>query len=107
MDQLQHIASILTKCHMDDDTAQFYAEDAIAPADINIEVAGLGPLTLPLNQEAIQKLISISSKACFGLREQTLLDENVRNTQEITADKLSVTINQDSLNLMLRQMGNT
>ena len=107
MDQLQHIASILTKCHRDADIAQFYAEDAIAPADINIEVAGLGPLTLPLNQETIKTLIRMSSKACFGLREQTLFDENVRNTQEITADKLSVTINQDCLTMMLSKMGHT
>lgn len=82
----------------------FYVEQELNPSEVHVKIQGVGEINLPPNQEVIQQLIDISSKAKFGLREQTLLDETIRATQEITADQLSITINQAALAPMLANM---
>jgi len=93
----------------------FSSEGIFDLSDLHIEVEGLGvedirasdakrQLTLPLTPEDIQTLISLSSKAKFGLKEKTLLDETVRDTQEISSDRMQVTIEEASLTSMLTKM---
>ena len=91
----------------DDDTPiinQFCAEAEISPSDISVEVDGLGIMPMPATNEYIQQLIKLSSKAKFGLREKTLQDDNFRNTQEITADKLNIKISEKHWQKMLDKM---
>ncbi|MDF3055760.1 MAG: 2OG-Fe(II) oxygenase [Gammaproteobacteria bacterium] len=82
-------------------SSAFYAAGDILPSDIAVVVDGIGPIDFPVSSESVQQLLALSSKAKFGLREQTLLDENVRNTHEITADKLQVIIGDTVLSEML------
>lgn len=107
---LEKIARLLTKDDLQDqakDNVQFCVTDELVPRDINIEIDGLELMTLPVSQAYIQKLINISSKVQFGLREQTILDENIRNSYEIKSDKLHITINEQSLTAMLSKMRNS
>ncbi|MCC8399136.1 MAG: 2OG-Fe(II) oxygenase [Rickettsia endosymbiont of Platyusa sonomae] len=104
---LERIAGLLIKDDLQGkgkDNVQICTNGELASTDINIEVDGLGYMTFPINQQYIQKLINISSKAQFGLRDQTILDENIRNSYEIKADKLHITINEQSLTSMLSKM---
>lgn len=87
--------------------SNFHAECRLPLENFQIKVEGLGELKFPLDQKSIQDLIHLSSKAKFGLREKTLLDETVRNTQEISSDKLEVIVDSSALEQMLSQMADT
>lgn len=79
----------------------FYAESEFLSDDIDVEVDGIGKLRFPLSNQQIQELIAISTKAKFGLKEKTLLDEKIRNTHEISASKIKVIINELCLEPLL------
>ena len=83
---------------------QFYVEDALDCSDLNINIAGIGPIQFPIETRDIESLLKASESAKFGFREQTLLDKAVRDTSEISSDKISVQINQKKLNQMLGSM---
>lgn len=70
--------------------AWFCAEDALEASNLSIRVDGVGKLALPLSRESIARLQAMASPAQFGLREQTLLDKSVRDTLEISADKIQI-----------------
>src|SRR5205823_5132833 len=72
--------------------------------DLSMTIAGVGPIQFPIQLQDIDSLLSVSAAAKFGLREQTLLDKAVRDTSEISADKVSVQINQQKFNQMLTYM---
>ena len=80
---------------------QFYVEDALDCSDLNINIAGIGPIQFPIETRDIESLLKASESAKFGFREQTLLDKAVRDTSEISSEKISVQINQKKLNQML------
>lgn len=69
--------------------------------DIKIEVSGVGNLSFPLQKNALNKLLEISSPAKFGLKDQTLLDTKIRKTHEISADNLTVKIDEELLQKIL------
>jgi hypothetical protein len=52
-------------------------------------VDGGEPIALPLSEEAAQNLASKSDKAPFGKRRRTIVDETVRKTLQIGADRIS------------------
>ncbi|KAF2785805.1 hypothetical protein K505DRAFT_261308 [Melanomma pulvis-pyrius CBS 109.77] len=52
-------------------------------------VDGGEPIALPLSEEAAQNLASKSDKAPFGKHRRTLVDETVRKTLQIGADRIS------------------
>lgn len=52
-------------------------------------VDGGEPIALPLSEEAAKNLASKSDKAPFGKRRRTLVDETVRKTLQIGADRIS------------------
>ncbi|HEV2916297.1 MAG TPA: 2OG-Fe(II) oxygenase [Candidatus Babeliales bacterium] len=83
--------------------ANFCVEHALELSDIQLNIDGIGALELPLTTQKIQHLIAVSSKAKFGLRNQTILDENVRSTQEIPVDKIQMTFNKDKLYRLLQK----
>lgn len=59
---------------------------------------------MPLGRHEIERLLSVSAAAQFGLREKTLLDRKVRDTQEIPADKLRVRHDKEAMSSMLTSM---
>lgn len=83
---------------------KFYVEDALDCSDLSINIAGIGSIQFPIEIPNIESLLKASESAKFGLREQTLLDKTVRDTSEISGDKISVQINQKKLNQMLSYM---
>lgn len=85
-------------------TASFAVEYELNPDDLRIEVDGVGTLTFPLEHNKVQALLDISTPAKFGLREQTLLDQAVRDTQEISAHQLRIHCNGDAFPQMLDVM---
>ena len=82
----------------------FYAEHTLDPRTFHIEIEGVGPVSMPLGRQEIEQLLSVSSAAKFGLREKTLLDKKVRDTQEIPADKLRVRCDKNAMSSMLTSM---
>ena len=84
-------------------SSNFIYEQELNQTDLQIEVEGIGPINLPIDQETIKKILKISADAKFGLREQTLLDKNIRDTQEIPADKLQVKYNEAIFTTMLNE----
>jgi hypothetical protein len=47
------------------------------------------PIAIPLSEEAAQDLASKSEKAPFGIHNKTLVDDEVRKTLQISADRIS------------------
>lgn len=83
---------------------KFYVEGTLDCSDLSITISGIGPIQYPIPIQSIESLLKESAAARFGLREQTLLDKAVRDTSEISADKISVQINQQKLNQVLAYM---
>ncbi|MEU0217469.1 2OG-Fe(II) oxygenase [Streptomyces sp. NPDC006265] len=59
-------------------------------AGLSLEVAGVGPVRLPLRAPQVKRLISVAQPALFGRGEQTLSDTSVRDTWQIPPDRLSL-----------------
>ncbi|UIX32030.1 2OG-Fe(II) oxygenase [Streptomyces sp. GQFP] len=59
-------------------------------AGLGLEVAGVGPVRLPLRAPQVKRLISVARPALFGRGEQTLSDTRVRDTWQILPDQLSL-----------------
>ncbi|WP_328337254.1 2OG-Fe(II) oxygenase [Streptomyces violaceus] len=57
---------------------------------LRIEVDGVGVLPLPLRAPVTKKLIAQARQARFGRGEQTLADTSVRDTWEITPDRITL-----------------
>ncbi|MEC3957611.1 2OG-Fe(II) oxygenase [Nocardia sp. CDC153] len=55
-----------------------------------IEVDGVGAIRFPVTPEQARGLCEVARPARYGLREQTLLDANVRDTWEIPRDRVTV-----------------
>jgi hypothetical protein len=68
----------------------FAAELSCSSEDLRVEVAGIGPIDLPVSAATAQRLLAIARPAPFGKREKTLHDLNVRNTWEIEARLLKI-----------------
>ncbi|MFI8089061.1 2OG-Fe(II) oxygenase [Streptomyces sp. NPDC086080] len=62
-----------------------------APADgVRLEVAGVGPVRLPLRAPQVKKLIAVARPALFGRGEDTLSDSSVRDTWQIPPDQVTL-----------------
>jgi hypothetical protein len=48
-----------------------------------LDIVGVGPIRLPLSPASARRLCGIAHPARYGLRDQTLLDRNVRDAWEI------------------------
>jgi len=70
---------------------KFYAEFKLPLNALEVEVKGIGSLHVNgFTKTVLSKLLNLSSDAKFGLGEKTLLDKDIRNTQEIPAEKIHV-----------------
>ncbi|MGH3915742.1 MAG: 2OG-Fe(II) oxygenase [Pseudonocardiaceae bacterium] len=71
-------------------TGSFSAE-LLAPAHLlQLEVAGVGPVNLPVRAPLAKKLIAVARSARFGRGEETLTDTSVRDTWELTPDQITL-----------------
>ncbi|WP_330290116.1 2OG-Fe(II) oxygenase [Streptomyces sp. NBC_00576] len=59
-------------------------------AGLGLEVAGVGPVNLPLRAPQVKRLISVARPALFGRGEETLSDTSVRDTWQILPDQISL-----------------
>ncbi|MES2615650.1 MAG: 2OG-Fe(II) oxygenase [Bdellovibrionota bacterium] len=82
-------------------TEKFCILHNLGPQELQIEVSGFGKLEFPLSQNDIDKLIELASPAKYGFREKTLLDKTVRDANEISATKISVTFPTTNFSSML------
>ncbi|MGW2940188.1 2OG-Fe(II) oxygenase, partial [Streptomyces sp. NPDC001156] len=62
----------------------------ISARALRIEVDGVGELPLPVRAPVTKKLIAQARQASFGRGEQTLSDTSVRDTWEITPDRITL-----------------
>ena len=51
--------------------------------ELRLDVVGVGPIPLPLSPANARRLCGIARPARYGLRDQTLLDRNVRDAWKI------------------------
>lgn len=72
-------------------TAGAFSARLEAPvAGLGLEVAGVGPVSLPLRAPQVKRLISVARPALFGRGEATLSDTSVRDTWQILPDQISL-----------------
>lgn len=72
-------------------TAGAFSARLEAPvAGLGLEVAGVGPVSLPLRAPQVKRLISVARPALFGRGEETLSDTSVRDTWQILPDQISL-----------------
>jgi hypothetical protein len=63
----------------------------LAPAHLlQLEVSGVGPVSLPVRAPLAKKLIAVARSAMFGRGEKTLSDTDVRDTWELTPDQITL-----------------
>jgi hypothetical protein len=68
-----------------------FATRRTASADeLHLDVVGVGPIPLPLSPATARRLCGIAHPARYGLRDQTLLDRNVRDTWEIGKRRVKI-----------------
>jgi hypothetical protein len=61
----------------------------LAPAHLlQLEVSGVGPVSLPVRAPLAKKLVTVARSAMFGRGEETLADTSVRDTWELTPDQV-------------------
>ncbi len=56
-----------------------------------LQLAGLGPIGLPLNAREAEVIKSRAKQAPFGMGERTVVDTSVRDTWEMDASSVSCT----------------
>ena len=68
-----------------------FSVQILAPADaLQVEVDGVGAVQIPVRAPLAKKLIAVAQPAKFGRGEQTLTDTSVRDTWEITPDRVTL-----------------
>ncbi|MGV9821145.1 2OG-Fe(II) oxygenase [Nocardia xishanensis] len=68
----------------------FAARRTGSAENLVIEVDRVGPIRFPVTPAQARRLCEIARPARYGLREQTLLDANVRDTWEVPRDRVTV-----------------
>src|SRR5271165_5533900 len=69
----------------------FSAQLCVPARDVRLTVAGAGPISFPVKAPQAKRMIASARPARFGRGEQTLLDLSVRDTWEITPDRVTLT----------------
>lgn len=66
----------------------FYAAGTTEIFAPQLEVVGVGPISLPLLPAQVEQLVAVAEQAPYGRGEETLVDPDVRRTWQINADKI-------------------
>ncbi len=61
-----------------------------APADLHLEVRGVGRIHFPVTPSTARKLIKIARPARHGFKDETRLDPRVRDTWEVAKSSISI-----------------
>ena len=69
----------------------FSAQLSVPARDVRLTVAGAGPISFPVKAPQAKRMIASARPARFGRGEQTLMDLSVRDTWEITPDRVTLT----------------
>jgi hypothetical protein len=59
--------------------------------DVRLTVAGAGPVSFPVRAPQAKRMIACARPARFGRGGRTLIDLSVRDTWEITPDRVTLT----------------
>jgi hypothetical protein len=82
----------LAKLLDDAESATAFSAQLLLRADsLHLEVKGVGQIRLPVRAPQARKLCDVARPACFGVGEQTLTDDSVRDTWEIPPNLVSFT----------------
>ncbi|WP_194813647.1 2OG-Fe(II) oxygenase [Nocardia sp. XZ_19_385] len=68
----------------------FAAQRTGSAENLVVEVEGVGRLELPVPPGQARRLCEVARPARYGLREQTLLDANVRDTWEVPRERVAI-----------------
>src|SRR2546427_5644803 len=68
----------------------FYTTGAIDIFAPYLDVAGVGPIALPLLPVQAQQLIAVAERAPYGRGEETLVDTEVRRTWQIAPERVQI-----------------
>jgi hypothetical protein len=68
----------------------FSAQTTESPAGLAPEVAGVGPVALPIRAAQAKQLIAAARPASFGRGTKTLVDPGVRDTWELTPNQFTL-----------------
>jgi hypothetical protein len=68
-------------------SAKFCVAGSLPVVDPDIEVEGVGTITLPLKRKTAKELVAACRVAPFGKGTQTLVNKKVRNTFELDPKK--------------------
>jgi 2OG-Fe(II) oxygenase superfamily len=72
-------------------TTGAFSARLLAPAHfLHLEVTGVGRVSFPVRAPQARKLIAVARPAKFGRGEETLTDTSVRDTWEITPDRMTL-----------------
>ena len=75
----------------DSEPAGSFSAQLLAPAHfLQLEVTGAGLVSLPVRAPQAKKLVAVARPAMFGRGEKTLTDAAVRDTWEITPDRITL-----------------
>jgi hypothetical protein len=69
----------------------FSAQLSLPATNVQLTVADVGPISLPIKAPQAKHMIKSARPAAFGRGEQTLTDLSVRDTWEITPDQVTLT----------------
>jgi hypothetical protein len=58
--------------------------------DLHLEVKGIGLIRFPISRGTARELCAIARPARYGFKDQTILDESVRDTWEIAKSKIKI-----------------
>src|SRR5262245_50732898 len=81
------LAEILNTVQRPGDFYTTGTTDIFAPS---LEVAGVGPIALPLLPVQVQQLIAVAKRAPYGRGEETLVDTEVRRTWQIAPERVQI-----------------
>ena len=66
----------------------FYATGTLEMFAPNLEVDGVGRISLPLLPVQAEQLVAVATRAPYGRGEETVVDTSVRRTWQIDADRI-------------------
>jgi hypothetical protein len=69
---------------------EFATRLTAAPADLHLEVRGVGRIRFPITPSTARKLIKVARPARHGFRDETRLDPRVRDTWEVAKSSISI-----------------
>nr|MBA3748029.1 2OG-Fe(II) oxygenase [Solirubrobacterales bacterium] len=70
--------------------AAFSASRSAPTSDLQLEVRGVGPITLPVSQAQARQLCQVARPARYGHGEHTIIDRGVRDTWEIPKSRVKI-----------------